>query len=121
VNLNQELEDRDAAILVQSTIVRWLSLYNCLKSVRKSLTPLAEIFDEKQLDKKRINIISLSLLDKLIDFLKPWTYVMKRVQSSYTPSIHTVTPSICVINSSLETKSTDSKQEKGKRKRVRFS
>ncbi len=112
VNLNQELEERNAAVLIQSTIVRWLSLYNCLQSVRKSLNPLNEIFDEKQLDKKRINIISVGLLEKLIDFLKPWTFVMKRVQSSQTPSIHTVTPSISVINSSSENKSNDPKQDK---------
>ena len=114
MSLNQDLEDRDAAVLVQSTIVRWLSLYNCLESVKKSITPLGEIFDEKHLDKKRINLISLSILDKLIDFLRPWTYVMKRVQSSQVPSIHTVTPSVFIISSSLETKSTDSRQEKGK-------
>jgi hypothetical protein len=65
------------------------------------------------LDKKRINIINLSVLDKIIDFLKPWTYVMKRVQSAYVPSIHTVTPSISIINSSLEIKGADAKQEKG--------
>jgi hypothetical protein len=92
--------------------VHWLSLYNCLLSVRKSLSSLTEIFDEKQLDKKRINIISVSLLEKLIDFLKPWTFVMKRVQSSLIPSIHTVTPSIFIINSSLENKSDDPKPDK---------
>lgn len=108
------MEDKGASILIQSTIVRWLSLYNCLKSVRRSLTSLTEIFDEKHSDKKRINLITSSILDKLVEFLKPWTYVLKRVQSSYTPSIHTVTPSISMINSSLETKTTDSKQEKGK-------
>ena len=41
------------------------------------------------------------MLDKIIDFLKPWTHVMKRIQSLQVPSIHTVTPSIFVINSSL--------------------
>jgi hypothetical protein len=76
------------------------------------LNPLTEIFDEKKLDKKRINVISVNLLEKLIDFLKPWTFVMKRVQSSQVPSIHTVTPSIFVINSSLENKSNDPKQDK---------
>ena len=66
------------------------------------------------MDKKRINIISLSLLDKLIEFLRPLTFVMKRIQASMIPSIHTVTPSICVINSSLEVKQGDAKQDKGK-------
>ncbi|CAF1149948.1 unnamed protein product [Rotaria sordida] len=32
------------------------------------------------------------MLDKIIDFLKPWTHVMKRIQSLQVPSIHTVTP-----------------------------
>ena len=112
MNLNQELEDRNAVVVIQSTVVRWLSLYNCLQSVRKALTLLTEIFDEKRMDKKRINIISVGLLEKLVEFLKPWTFFMKRVQSSLTPSIHTVTPSIFVINSSLENKSTDPKQDK---------
>ncbi|CAF3158582.1 unnamed protein product [Rotaria socialis] len=48
VNLNQELEDRDARVLIQSTIVRWLSLYYCLESVRQFLNLLSEIFDEKK-------------------------------------------------------------------------
>jgi hypothetical protein len=112
VNLNQELEERNAVVVIQSTVVRWLSLYNCLQSVRKALNPLTEIFDEKRMDKKRINIISVGLSEKIVEFLKPWTFVMKRVQSSLTPSIHTVTPSIFVINSSLENKSTDPKQDK---------
>ncbi|CAF4399980.1 unnamed protein product, partial [Rotaria sordida] len=42
------------------------------------------------------------MLDKIIDFLKPWTHVMKRIQSLQISSIHTVTPSLCVINSSLD-------------------
>ncbi len=54
------------------------------------------------------------MLDKLIEFLKPWTFVMKRIQSSLIPSIHRVTPSICIINSSLEVKQGDAKHDKGK-------
>ncbi|CAF1447654.1 unnamed protein product [Rotaria sp. Silwood1] len=60
----------------------------------------------------RIKKINVCLLNKLIDFLKPWEYVIKRIQSSKTPSIHIVAPSICIISSSLETKSGDSKQDK---------
>ncbi len=112
--MNQDLEDRNAAVLLQCTIVRWLSLLNCLESVNKSLTFLHEIFEEKNLNKKRINKISVSMLEKLIGFLKSWEHVMKRIQSSHIPSIHTVTPSICIINSSLEIKSNDLKQDKGK-------
>ncbi len=113
MNLNQELEDRNALVLLQCTIVRWLSLLNCLQSVYKSLAVLDEIFEDKNLNKKRINKINLNVLEKLIDFLKSFEHVMKRIQSSQTPSIHTVTPSICFINSSLEIKSNDSKQDKG--------
>ncbi|CAF3704459.1 unnamed protein product [Rotaria sordida] len=54
-----------------------------------SLNPLLEIFNEKNLNKKRINIIRSSILDEIIDFLKPWTHVMKRIQSLQVPSIHT--------------------------------
>ncbi|CAF1381002.1 unnamed protein product [Rotaria sordida] len=57
-----------------------------------SLNPLLEIFNEKSLNKERINIIRSSMLDKIIDFLKPWTHVMKRIQSFQVSSIHTVTP-----------------------------
>ncbi|CAM2726132.1 unnamed protein product [Rotaria socialis] len=113
INLNQDLEDRNALVLLQCTIVRWLSLLNCLESVNKSLITLGEIFEEKNLNKGKLDKINVCLLNKLIDFLKPWEYVMKRVQSSKIPSIHIVTPSICIINSSLETKSDDSKQDKG--------
>ncbi|CAF0962347.1 unnamed protein product [Rotaria sordida] len=45
---------------------------------------------------------------------RPWTYVMKHIQSSQVPSIHTVTSNIFVINSSLETKPNDYKEEKGR-------
>ena len=65
------------------------------------------------MDKKRIKVINVSLLDRVINFLKPWTKVMKRIQSSLILSIHTVTPSIYMINSSLEIKTNDAKQEKG--------
>ncbi|CAF3864731.1 unnamed protein product [Rotaria sp. Silwood1] len=112
MNLNQDLEDRNSFVLLQCTIVRWLSLMNCLESVNKSLVSLDEIF-EKKLNKTKLNRINVCLLNKLIDFLKPWEYVIKRIQSSKTPSIHIVAPSICIISSSLETKSGDSKQDKG--------
>ncbi|CAF4049340.1 unnamed protein product [Rotaria sordida] len=45
-------------------------------------------------------IIQSSMLDKIIDFLKPWTHVMKRIQSFQVSSIHTVSPSIFHIKSS---------------------
>ncbi|CAF1070392.1 unnamed protein product [Rotaria sordida] len=57
-----------------------------------SLNPLLEIFNENSLNEERINIIISSILDKIIDFLKPWTHIMKRIQSLQVPSIHTVTP-----------------------------
>ncbi|CAF1400128.1 unnamed protein product [Rotaria sordida] len=62
------------------------------KELAKSLNPLLEIFNEKSLNKERINIIRSSMLDKIIDFLKPWTHVMKRIQSLQVSSTHTVTP-----------------------------
>ena len=113
MNLNQELQGKYAGVLIQSTTVRWLSLYSCLESVRRSVSSLSEIFDGKKMDKTRINVINVSLLDKLVNFLKPWGDVMKRTQSSLTPSIHTVTPSMYMINSSLEVKTNDAKNEKG--------
>ncbi|CAF1230016.1 unnamed protein product [Rotaria sordida] len=64
------------------------------KELVKSLNPFLEIFNEKNLNKERINIIISSILDKIIDFLKPWTHIKKRIQSLQVPSIHTVTPSI---------------------------
>ncbi|CAF4063000.1 unnamed protein product [Rotaria sordida] len=62
------------------------------KELVKSLNPFLEILNEKNLNKERINIIISSILDKIIDFLKPWTHIMKRIQSLQVPSIHTVTP-----------------------------
>ncbi|CAF4130107.1 unnamed protein product [Rotaria sordida] len=50
----------------------------------------------------RKELISSFMFDKIIDFLRPWTHVMKHTQSSRVSSIHTVAPSILVINSSLE-------------------
>ena len=79
MNLNQGLEDRNSFVLLQCTIVQWLSLLNCLESINKSLTTLDEIFEEKKLNRTRIDKISVCILEKLIDFLKPWKYVMKRI------------------------------------------
>ncbi|CAF5012416.1 unnamed protein product [Rotaria sp. Silwood1] len=39
-------------------------------------------------------LISSFMFDKIIDFLRPWTHVMKRTQSSRVSSIHTVAPKI---------------------------
>ncbi|CAF0881961.1 unnamed protein product [Rotaria sordida] len=63
-----------------------------LVAIIQSLNPLLEIFNEKSLNKERIDIIRSSMLDKMIDFLKPWIHVMKRIQSLQVSSIHTVTP-----------------------------
>lgn len=82
---------------------------------------LIEIFEKKKLNKYRIEKINQTVLEKLIDFLKPWEYVMKRIQSSYVPSIHTITPSITMINSSLDLKSNDSKHEKGNLNQIFFN
>jgi len=57
----------------------------------------------------RKELISSFMFDKIIDFLRPWTHVMKRTQSSRVSSIHTVAPNIFVINSSLEIRSNDYK------------
>ncbi|CAF3786857.1 unnamed protein product, partial [Rotaria sordida] len=42
----------------------------------------------------RKELISSFMFDKLIDFLRPWTHVMKRTQSSRVSSIHMVVPKV---------------------------
>ena len=71
-----------------------------------------EIFEEKKLNRTRIDKISVCILAKLSDFLKPWEYVMSRIQSSKVPSIYTVTPCMCIISSPFEAKPDDQKQGK---------
>ncbi|CAF4844271.1 unnamed protein product, partial [Rotaria sp. Silwood2] len=75
VNINQALEDKKSPRLIQSTIVRWLSMSDCLEAAIRSFLPLNEIFEEKQLDKKRLEKINIVLLERIIEFLKPWKHV----------------------------------------------
>jgi hypothetical protein len=77
--------------------------------------PLHQIFDERQLDKKRLEIINAFLLERLVQFLKPWKHVSTRLQSSKIPSIHVVIPAIESLKTSLQWMSNDTKliYEKG--------
>ncbi|CAF5184727.1 unnamed protein product, partial [Rotaria magnacalcarata] len=109
INLNQALEDKKSPRLVQSTVVRWLSMSNCLEALLRSYLPLNEIFDERQLDKKRLENINIFLLEKIIEFLKPWKHISKRLQTTNIPSIHVVIPGIESVKASLEWMSNDTK------------
>lgn len=116
VNLNQALEEKNCSRLVQCTVVRWLSMYNCLESVVEGYVPLNQIFDERRLDKKRLEKINVVLLERLIQFLKPWKHVSTRLQSAKIPSIHVVVPAIESLKTSLRWMSNDTKliYERGK-------
>lgn len=101
---------------MQSTVVRWLSMSNCLEALLRSYLPLNEIFDERQLDKKRLENINIFLLEKIIEFLKPWKHISTRLQTTNIPSIHVVIPGIESVKASLEWMSNDTKlsNERGK-------
>jgi hypothetical protein len=120
-NLNQALEDKKSVRLVQSTVVRWLSMCSCLEALLKSYWPLSEIFDERQLDKKRLEKINVVLLEKIIEFLKPWKHVSTRLQTTKIPSIHVVIPAVEGLKSSLEWMSNDTKLSHEKSKCSYFS
>lgn len=109
VNLNQALEDKNCSRLVQCTIVRWLSMCNCLESVLEGYVPLNQIFDERNLDKKRLEKINVHLLERLIQFLKPWKHVSTRLQSAKIPSIHVVISAVESLKTSLRWMSDDTK------------
>ncbi|CAF1411802.1 unnamed protein product [Rotaria sordida] len=109
VNINQALEDKKSPRLIQSTIIRWLSMFDCLEVVLRSFLPLNEIFEEKELNKKRLEKINVVLLERIIEFLKPWKHVSTRLQSTNIPSIHVVIPSIESLKTRLESISNDTK------------
>ncbi|CAF4122372.1 unnamed protein product, partial [Rotaria sordida] len=109
VNINQALEDKKSPRLIQSTIIRWLSMFDCLEAVLRSFLPLNEIFEEKELNKKRLEKINVVLLERIIEFLKPWKHVSTRLQSTNIPSIHVVIPGIESLKTRLESISNDAK------------
>ncbi|CAF1285849.1 unnamed protein product [Rotaria sordida] len=116
VNINQALEDKKSPRLIQSTIIRWLSMFDCLEAVLKSFLPLNEISEEKELNKKRLEKINVVLLERIIEFLKPWKHVSTRLQSTNIPSIHIVIPGIESLKTSLEFIFHDTKFEHDKGK-----
>lgn len=102
--------------MIQCTIVRWLSLANCLEALLESYTALNDIFVERKLDKTRLEKINVFLLERIIEFLKPWKHVSTRLQATNIPSIHVVIPEIETLKTSLEWMSCDTKliHEKGR-------
>ncbi len=102
--------------MIQSTVVRWLSLANCLEALLASYPSLNEIFVERKLDKTRLEKINVFLLERIIEFLKPWKQVSTRLQATNIPSIHVVIPGIETLKTSLEWMSPDTKlvHEKGR-------
>ncbi|CAF3037377.1 unnamed protein product [Rotaria sp. Silwood2] len=64
ININQTLEDKSSPRLVQCTIVRWLSMSDCLEALLKSLQPFCEIFDERHMNKEHLEKINVILLEK---------------------------------------------------------
>ncbi|CAF1154087.1 unnamed protein product [Rotaria sordida] len=109
ININQVLEDKSSPRLLQCTIIRWLSLSNCLEALLKSFQPLCEIFDERQLNKERVEKINVVLLEKIIEFLKPWKQVSTRLQTTNIPSIYVVIPGVESLKTSLQLTSNDTK------------
>jgi hypothetical protein len=89
---------------------------NCLEALLASYWPLHEIFLERKLNKKRLEKINVVLLERIIEFLKPWKDVSTRLQSTHIPSIHVVVPCIETLKTSLEWMSNDTKlmHEKGR-------
>ncbi|CAF0999195.1 unnamed protein product [Rotaria sordida] len=115
ININQVLEDKSSPRLLQCTIIRWLSLSNCLEALLKSFQPLCDIFDERQLNKERVEKTNVVLLEKIIEFLKPWKQVSTRLQTTNIPSIYVVIPGVESLKTSLQLTSNDTKlsNEKG--------
>jgi hypothetical protein len=84
-------------------------LANCLEELLESYTVLNEIFVERKLDKTRLQTRNVFLLERIIEFLKPWKHVSTRLQATNIPSIHVVTSSIETLKTSLEWMSCDTK------------
>jgi hypothetical protein len=95
----------------QCSKVRWLSMYNLFESIKRSYEPLKRLLAEGK-QSHRIEKINLSMIDQLIDFLKPWQYVLKEVQKGNAPSLHVVLPCINYLQDDLRKRERNQKNGK---------
>ena len=95
----------------QCSKVRWLSMYNLFLSIKRSYEPLKLLLTESK-QAHRIEKINLSIIEQLIDFLQPWQYILKEVQTGNAPSLHVVLPCISYLQDDLRKRERNQKNGK---------
>ncbi|CAF4456427.1 unnamed protein product [Rotaria sp. Silwood2] len=79
--------------LHQSSVVRWLSLYDLLSSIEKAYHPLKQVLIERK-ELARLERINMNIVGQLIKFLDPWKRIMNEIQLSNSPSLFLTLPCI---------------------------
>ncbi|CAF1073912.1 unnamed protein product [Didymodactylos carnosus] len=101
-NSSSTVQDRaiTSTTLHQSSIIRWLSLSDLLESIKRSYNALRIILTERK-EEHRIDKINMTTVQQLINFLRPWKYVLYEVQKGNSPSLFTVFPCIAFLKADL--------------------
>ncbi|CAF4379067.1 unnamed protein product, partial [Rotaria magnacalcarata] len=86
--------------LHQSSVVRWLSLFDLLESIKKAYASLIILLNDNR-QNARIQAINMDLVNKLIDFFYPWKIVLTELQKTNEPSLFLVLPCITYLRDEL--------------------
>ncbi|CAF4531594.1 unnamed protein product, partial [Rotaria magnacalcarata] len=86
--------------LHQSSVVRWLSLFYLLESIKKAYASLIILLNDNR-QNARIQAINMDLVNKLIDFFYPWKVVLTELQKTNEPSLFLVLPCITYLRDEL--------------------
>jgi hypothetical protein len=100
VNWNPMLEELGKPTIKQEIIIRWLSMSQLLESILSSYSTLTTIAGEKG-TLHTLPSIDVSAVAAIVNLFTPWKHVMKRVQTSNTPSLHLVVTSYWYLLESL--------------------
>jgi hypothetical protein len=89
-----------ATTLHQSSVVRWLSLSDLLESIKKAYPNLVIVLNSVG-EGARLQSINVDIIDKLIEFLRPWKFVLNELQRTNTPSLFLVLPCLTYLREEL--------------------
>jgi hypothetical protein len=89
-----------ATTLHQASVVRWLSLSDLLESIRNAFPSLIIVLNSIG-ESRRLQSINMDIIDKVIDFLCPWKFVLNELQRTDTPSLFLVLPCITYLRDEL--------------------
>ena len=93
--MNKDIQNAGGVSLQQSTVVRWLSMIELLKSILLSYKQTKRVLTIRK-QQSKLAVIDEKIVEGLIRLLKPFKKTLKLIQTGNSPSLYMVV--ICTLS-----------------------